>query len=80
VESVLRQFWLTYTLQIIPMTGARYVRTSWPAPGSPGDQDAWLTRALDVVCQTEDRMLYEAQKRTRKPDKKKGRDHVDDIE
>jgi len=68
VESVLRWFFLTHALVVIPMVGARYERVSWPAPGEAGAQDAWRTRALSIVCETENAMLMEAIARGRLAD------------
>lgn len=67
VESVRRWFGLTYGLVFPPMGVPRYQRVSWPAPGGPGDQDAWLTQALDAVCQTENAMIREAVNRNTPP-------------
>jgi hypothetical protein len=49
---------------IVPMVGARYERASWPAAGGAGDQDAWLTQALEHVQIVHNALLREAAKRT----------------
>jgi hypothetical protein len=74
VESVLRWFFLTHALVVIPMVGARYERVGWPEPGEAGAQDAWRTRALSIVCETENAMLMEeARARAPKRAPSKGR-------
>jgi hypothetical protein len=69
VESALRWFHWTHTLTLIPMVGVRYVRTSWPAAGGAGEQDAWLTSALDVLCDVHNDILIE--QGPKRPTKKK---------
>jgi hypothetical protein len=68
VESVLRWFEWTHAVVLVPMVGARYERVSWPTRGGAGDQDAWLTQALDYLRVVHNTLLREAAARsTTKP-------------
>jgi hypothetical protein len=73
VESAIRWFHWTHTLIVIPMVGVRYQRTSWPQDGGAGEQDAWLTRALEHLCDVHNDILAEQRPkdRPRKPHGKK---------
>lgn len=64
VESVLRWFTWTYRIEAIPFVGPRWVRESWPEDGGAGAQDAWLTRALEMVADTCNARLMEQQRKT----------------
>jgi hypothetical protein len=66
VESALRWFFWTHALVVVPMAGAMYQRESWPAAGGAGDQDAWLTQALEWLRDVHNAMLREAAKRVRR--------------
>lgn len=59
VKSVLRWFEWTYRIEVIPSVGARWVRDSWPEDGGAGGQDAWLTRALEIVAETSNARIRE---------------------
>ncbi len=48
---------------MVPMMGARYERVSWPRAGGAGEQDAWLTGALEWLCDVHNAMLHEAMRR-----------------
>ncbi|HWK09906.1 MAG TPA: hypothetical protein VNR64_07640 [Vicinamibacterales bacterium] len=55
---------------IVPLVGARYERVSWPASGGAGDQDAWLTQALEHLRLGHNAMLREHQPRAPKAETK----------
>ncbi len=63
---------------LIPFVGARYERVSWPTNGGAGEQDAWLTQALEYLRSVHNALLREAgasQKKTKneKPDVRRRR-------
>jgi hypothetical protein len=59
VESAVRWFHWTHALVIVPLVGPMYERRSWPAGGNAGEQDAWLTSALDHLCAVHNDILAE---------------------
>jgi hypothetical protein len=73
VESALRWFAWTHAVVVVPMVGARYARVSWPHAGGAGDQDAWLTDALEYLRLVHDAMLREHVATKKKEPKTKDR-------
>lgn len=73
VESALRWFFWTHAIVLVPMVGAIYQRQCWPTAGGAGEQDAWLTQALDYLCDVHNAMMREASKRREAKPKKRDR-------
>ncbi|OFW05646.1 MAG: hypothetical protein A3H96_11335 [Acidobacteria bacterium RIFCSPLOWO2_02_FULL_67_36] len=51
---------------IVPMVGPRFERVGWPAIGGAGEQDAWLTAAIECVRDVRNAVLYESVARARR--------------
>ena len=57
VEHVLRWFEITHELEISGFGSARWRRIGLPDPGNVGEQDAWLSDALEYVRRIADDTL-----------------------